>query len=529
MGGIERALVLGRLEAYSTSELKMFTARIFAFGIALIIVAAVSFALAQIPMSFPFSIPEDGGALFLTTASPDILNSGSVSIRPDAGSVMPSGFAELGFHANGVLVSETTMPALALRGDGINFVEVNGPVNTGLIIANPSDQTATMTINFSSPDVGGFLTGFNIFTVPPRSQVSRFINEPPFNAPRPMRGQMRWISSVPVSVIAVRCLINQRSEMVMTTLLEPDPSTVPERSRSEPAGIVGFIPHFVDGGGWTTEIVVSNNRVDEPTVGTIQFFSQGQESGFGQPQMVTLDGESASTFRYELGLRRVRRFITSGAGSAVRSGSIRVTTDLGFQAPSVMAIFRFERDGITISEASVPMTQPSQIFRLHVNESADSRGQVRTAIAIHNPSTLPVSVELLLTDLSGRPTGLSADVVIPPLGEFARFLTEIPGFAATPLPFRGVLEVAVGVSQRICVVGFYGRYNERRDFLLNTAITRSTNIESPSTDSSQSVFPLVLNGGGFNTEFVLLGGGLSGNLTLLSANSAAFGFKRSTN
>src|SRR5262245_38013528 len=331
----------------------MFTARIFAFGIALIIAAAVSFALAQIPMSLPFSISEDGGALFLTTASPDVLNSGLVSIRADAGSVIPSGFAELGFHANGVLVSETTMPALALRGDGINFVEVNGPVNTRLIIANPSDQTARMTINFSSPDVGGFLTGFNIFTVPPRSQVSGFINEPPFNAPRPMRGTMRWISSVPVSVIAVRCIINQRSEMVMTTLLEPDPSTVPERSISEPAGIVGFIPHFVDGGGWTTEIVLSNNRVDEPTVGTIQFFSQGQESGFGQPQMVTLDGESGSTFRYELGLRRVRRFVSSGAGSAVRSGSIRVTTDLGFQAPSVMAIFRFERDGLTISDATV--------------------------------------------------------------------------------------------------------------------------------------------------------------------------------
>jgi hypothetical protein len=513
--------------------LKMFKARMFSFGAALTVLAAVSFVLAQSSTSFPFSIPDNGGALFVTAASPDILNTGFISIRPDAGSVTPTGFAKLGFRANGVLVSQTTMPALLPSGGGINFVEADGPINTGLVIANPSDQTATMTVNFSSSlsstDGNDFVTDFNTFTVPPRSHISAFINEPPFNAPTPMRGQMFWRSSVPVSLIAVRCLINQRSELVMTTLLEPDPSTLPSRPRGAPPGIVGFIPHFVDGGGWTTEIVVSNTRLDDFTAGTIEFFNDGQETGFAQPQIVTVDGKSGSTVPYFLVRRMVRRFVTSGAGPTVRSGSIRVIAAQGFQATSVMAILRFERDGLTISETSVPMMQPAQIFRMYVNESGNFRGQGRTAVVISNPSTLPINVGLSLTDLNGRGAGLGAGLVIPPLGQFAKFLTDIPGFETTPFPFRGVLEVAVGVDERICVLGFYGHYNDRLDFLLNTAIARNMNIESPSTDTSQSVFPLLLNGGGFTTESVLLGGGLRGNLTLFSSNNAAFGFTRSTN
>src|SRR5262245_17863852 len=101
----------------------MFKARLFAFGTVLIVLAAVSFVLAQSSISFPYSIPVDGGALFLNTQRADTLSSALIRIRPDTGSVSPTGLATLGFRSGGVLVSETTMPATSLRGDGATFVE----------------------------------------------------------------------------------------------------------------------------------------------------------------------------------------------------------------------------------------------------------------------------------------------------------------------------------------------------------------------------------------------------------------------
>jgi hypothetical protein len=503
----------------------MFKSKMFVFGTGLIVLFAACLGIAQsLEGPFPFSISNDGALLFLTGAGLDSVNLGFASILPDAGSVTPSGMARLSLRRGGILVSETTIPALPTAVFGIsNFLEVDGTVNTGIAFANPGGETATISINLSSPDIEGFNTGFRSFTLPPHSQISRFITEPPFNAPVPFRGQLRWISSVPVSMIPIRGLINERSDFLMTTLLEPDPVTRRVPPSGEPE-VVGFIPHFAVGGGWSTQIIVSA-QFDEPTSGTIQFFGQGAETGLGEPTTITVNGSSGSTIPYALGFREVQRFVTSGGGSNVRVGSIRVTTNPGFRPPSVMAVFRFRREGITVTVASVPMVQPGELFNMYVDQSGDFQGQVQTGIAIHNPSTLPVSVSLRLTDLNGHPTGLSTNVVVPPLGQTARFLTEFPSFSTLPFPFRGVLEISVAPSERISVIGLYGRYNERSDFLVTTAATM-TNIDSRTDTSSARVLPLLVNGGGYSSEFVLLGGGPSGTVRLFSTNGTAFGLTR---
>src|SRR5262245_28587738 len=123
----------------------MFKPRMFAFGTGTILLAGVSFVLGQDSISFPFSIPNDGAVLFSTTANPANVNTGFASIQPDAGSFTPSGSARISFRANGTLLTETTMPALRLKGDGVNFVEANGSLNTGLVIANPNNEPATLT------------------------------------------------------------------------------------------------------------------------------------------------------------------------------------------------------------------------------------------------------------------------------------------------------------------------------------------------------------------------------------------------
>jgi len=64
---------------------------------------------------------------------------------------------------------------------------------------------------------------------------------------------------VPVGVIAPRGLTNERSEFLMSTLPVID-TTAPPGS-----GTV-VVPHFADGGGWVTQILLVN-PTDNPMTG----------------------------------------------------------------------------------------------------------------------------------------------------------------------------------------------------------------------------------------------------------------------
>jgi hypothetical protein len=86
------------------------------------------------------------------------------------------------------------------------------------------------------------------------------------------------------------------------------------------------------------------------------------------------------------------------------------------------------------------MVQPAASARLLVNESALPE-TLETGIAIANPSPTQATVFLELVDVHGDPTGPAKAIQLPPFGQFAQFLTEIPGFPSTPTPFRGVLRV----------------------------------------------------------------------------------------
>ena len=71
------------------------------------------------------------------------------------------------------------MPASGLLQSGRIYAEVNGPVNTGLAIANPNNQAATITFNFTDTAGQAFESGTT--TVAANSQVAAFLDQTPFN------------------------------------------------------------------------------------------------------------------------------------------------------------------------------------------------------------------------------------------------------------------------------------------------------------------------------------------------------------
>jgi hypothetical protein len=414
----------------------------------------------------------------------EALSIGSATISSVSGQA-PSGLAIFGYRKDGVLVSEAGVPASAPMMRGRIFAEIDGAVNTGFAIANPNDRDAT--ISFYYTNSAGTNSASGSVIIPAHGQISRFLDEAPFNVARPALGTFTFSSNVPVSAIALRGLVNERSEFLVTTL--------PIANPDQQATTAVVFPHFADGGGWTTQFVLVNPS-DQAISGTVNFLDQGTSSN-ASALSLTIKGESRSSIPYSIPARSSYRVVTSGAGSQVRVGSAQVVPQ-GSVSPVGVAIFSFKNGATTVSEAGTPSMVAANAFRMY----AEANGTIRSGVAVQNAGGSTAQVTLELTALDGTSTGLKASLTIPGRGQRSFFLNELPGFQTLPAPFQGILRISAENQAEITVLGLRGRTNERGDFLITT--TPPTNEKAAA--NSQIVVPHVVNGGGYTTQFITFGG-----------------------
>ena len=88
------------------------------------------------------------------------------------------------------------------------YAEKNGPVKTGLAIANPGDSAAS--ISFFYTDSEGKTSGQGSIVVPAGTQISRFLDEAPFNSSSLARATFTFDSSTPVYVTTLRGMTNDQ-------------------------------------------------------------------------------------------------------------------------------------------------------------------------------------------------------------------------------------------------------------------------------------------------------------------------------
>ncbi|PYS23219.1 MAG: hypothetical protein DMG11_25750, partial [Acidobacteria bacterium] len=411
-----------------------------------------------------YSFPAAGADYWTTTSSAAPLTAGYARVQPNAGSTTPEGVAIFGFRSNGMLVSEAAVPASPLIQQGRIYAEMNGPVNTGIAIANPNDQSATVSFYFTDAD--GLNFGSGTTTIAANHQVAAFLNEAPYNGSSSARS-FTFMSSVPVGAIALHGYINERSEFLMTTL------PVAPISSTSTSPIV--LPHFAAGGGWRTQILLVN-PTDETLLGSV---------------------EMDSSYSYRVAPRSSAKIVSAGSASQVQTGNVRITPFAGTRSPVVSTVFSFVPTGITVTESGVATPGTAQSFRIFAE--SDSRRSLRTGVAIANTSSSSATVRFELLDLQGQPAGFSGSSTIGPNGHLSLFLNEIPGFQNVPDPFRAVLRVSSSTS--ISAIGVRGRYNERGDFLIST--TPALADDSVATNA-ELVFPHIVTGGGYTTEFILM-------------------------
>jgi hypothetical protein len=473
-----------------------------------------------------FKIPVNGGISLATAGDP---NSSTISVshgrmqqdtpaaisdpvvsiaKATSGVGLFSGVAMIGVRTNGVLATEAGVPASVELSSGRIYAEIGGGINTGIALSNLTATDATVSFYFT--DLTGKDFGASSFKLLANNQVSAFLNQAPFNGPAgsgtPFLGSFTYSSTVPIGAIALRGLTNERSEFVFTTLPVAKVGVAP---------IGSTVPHFVDGAGWTTSVILTNMS-DSIEAGNIQFFAPSSGTQNAPALTITVNGVSATTFSYSIPPHASARFDTSGLGSTVQVGSVRVKplASSPFSSndpPAAVGLLRFRMNGATVSQTTIGATPLDTGFRMYMEASGTygAIGSIQSGIAIANPSSSAVTVSVSLTGLDGSALNLqAASLVIPPGGQVAKLLSEL--FPTLPASFQGIARLTA--PSPVSVAALRGRFNERDEFLMTT----TPPLNDAAGNIISLVFPHIVSGQGFSTQIVLFGTAASGRLYLLS-------------
>ncbi len=461
-----------------------------------------------IPGTESFELPNLGGQSITSSGTETTTQVGYGRIRADAGRSTPSGIAIIGYSPGGTLISEAGVPASEPVREGRIFAESSGTpgqagsIQTGLAIANPNDAPAT--INFYFTDTDGARFGEDSSVLGAGQQISEFLHQTTFNRKKDERfndgkevsGTFTFTSSLPIAVIALRGFTNRDGEFLMTTL-----PVAPLASGSTASSDTVYFPHFADGSGWATQVILVN-PTDETIAGTVRFLGQGSATTAAAPAVRTLeDGRTGSSFEYSIPPNGSYRIVTSNPLGGVSVGSVRAIPDNGHRAPSGLVIFSFTSAGKTVLEAGVPALAAGSAFRVYVESSGtpEQADSIRTGLAITNAADAVNTVTLEVTGLDGALAAPPATLPLPPSGQVARFIDEF--FDSLPPNFSGVLRVTSTAD--VAIVGLRLRYNRRGELKMTTT---PPSDETRASTMGDRFFPHIVDSAGWSTQFILFSG-----------------------
>jgi hypothetical protein len=158
-----------------------------------------------------------------------------------------------------------------------------------------------------------------------------------------------------------------------------------------------------------------------------------------------------------------------------------------------------------VSETAIPASVAANEWTTYAEQDAG----VSTGIAIANPNNTEAIVDLRLSD------GRQASVRIPAMGQHAGFVGEI--FGEFQGSFLGTLKMRSNTP--VAVLALRGTTNTGGEFVLT-----SIPLNSGTPDiGGRKVFPSVLDGGGYNSELILVN-----SASTVSTGSVEFSFDLST-
>jgi hypothetical protein len=256
----------------------------------------------QLTSTSPYRLAPRSSSRLLVLGPSEATAAGSIRIIPSPDDRTPAGSCIFIFKRGGITVSEAGVvavrPASAFRvfaeSSGGFSAQEAGSSQSGVAVANPSASDASVT--FELITMGGTSTGLTgTATIPGNGQIALFLSQiSGFESlSQPFQGVLRISTTSPpgIAVVGLRTRYNERKDFLITT-------TPPVSEATASAGDIVF-PHFVDGGGYTTQFVLLSRAAASGT-GSLALTTQS-----GQPMTPAFSPKGLPSTREEPKVVRV--------------------------------------------------------------------------------------------------------------------------------------------------------------------------------------------------------------------------------
>jgi hypothetical protein len=288
---------------------------------------------------------------------------------------------------------------------------------------------------------------------------------------------LTFTSSTPVAVVALRQIYSEDATPELLLTNQP----VIDLSVSSVSG-EQMIADFRVGEGIKTQVVLVNPTGKE-LHGRMDFLNDSDGPGWKDTMQQGLT--------YFIKANSEQRFVIAEPASGSRSGSISIDPAGDSPSPGVFAIVSYKPQGVTLSEAVVPVTM-GPAFRIYSEVSNSPR--INTTVFIANPTDRAGTVTLSFTNLAGEFVASNS----LPLGPQGRIAASIDALLSTlPDTMQGILRITSDIPT-LSVASL-----RSRDIAF-TAITPT--LETGTPTSEERILPKILDGGGFTTAIVIYSG-----------------------
>jgi trimeric autotransporter adhesin len=455
-----------------------------------------------------------GGASACQTAGTGASGrTGYAKLEVDSGAA-PYGTGVFSFKQSGVTVTEAGVPSSPPTIQARIFIDYRKSIsaipgrsesgaidiNTGMSLVNLGSATANVGYTLRALNGNTIATGQG--TIAKGNHSACFIDQMqqitgghfglPYGFERNTQfGTLEISSDQPLSVIALRMTKNQRGEFLYTTTPIAD---MTKTLTNDPV----YFPQFADGGGYTTSLVLVNTSSQTET-GKLDIFDSA-----GVPFLVSqVGGSPNSSFPYSIPAGGAFYFQSDGLPASAMVGWARIVADAGSMTPIGSGVFGFNPGGVLVSESGVPSAVPTTHARIY----ADLSGSHNTGLAIANigSSSGYIVIRAFLLDGASEVGYSQAPLLLAGNSHDAKFANQY--INGLPEGFKGVLDISSAIPFAALTTRFL--YNERYDSLMTTFPTADANQAAP----SPIVFPHIADGGGYATEFIMIGGGAAANIT----------------
>jgi hypothetical protein len=459
------------------------------------------------------SLSVSGAASCQTSGVSGTTQVGYAKLTVNSGAT-PYGIAVFSLTQNGVTVTEAGVPASPPTTAARTFIDYRkgvSPVpgqsdagtvniNTGIAIVN--DGSAVATVTYTLRDPNGVTLSIGHGTVAAGTHFAKFIDQikdvaPDFNLPANFQstsgfGSLEITSDQPLSVLALRGTNTQRNDFLITT--------TPTADLTQPLTYSGvYFPQFADGGGYSTSLVLLNTS-NMTESGILRILDDN-----GAPLVVNqVGGTGDSAFRYSIPSGGVFHLQTDGSPAAINVGWVQLIPDASTPTPIASGMFSNNPGSLLVSESGIPAAVSTTHARVYV----DLSGNHDTGIAIANVNSTPAVIQINAFQNDGvtsigttqGPLQLAGD------GHASQFADAF--ISGLPAGFTGVLDISS--TMPFAVLTVRSLVNEREDFLMTTFPVADANQPAP----SPIVFPQIADGGGYQTEFILISVGQPAGTTL---------------